>query len=86
MNRRKEPLEHFSLDQLKITGMITKDSKLFAIIKAPDGKNNYVTVGNYIGTNFGKIMKIDETTISLEERIKDADEWKIKNTSISFDQ
>lgn len=85
-NRRKEPLEKYSLDQLKITGMIIKDKKMFAIIKSPDGKNNYVTTGNFIGANYGKIVLIDESQLKLEERVQDADEWKIKNTVLLFVQ
>lgn len=86
INRRKEPLEKYSLDQLKITGMIVKQGKMFAIIRSPDGKNNYVTKGNYIGTNYGQIIDIDESQLKIEERVQDADEWKVKNATISFEQ
>lgn len=86
VNRRKEPLEKYSLDQLKITGMILKDGKMYAIIKSPDGKNNYVTKGNYLGTNYGQIINIDESQLKLEERVQDADEWKIKNSVLLFVQ
>ena len=85
-NRRKETLEKYSLDQLKITGMVIKDKQLYAIIKSPDGKNNYVTKGNYLGTNYGQIKNITENQIELEERVNDADDWKPKNTVLFFDQ
>lgn len=85
-NRRKEPLEKYSLDQLRITGMILKDGVMFAIIKSPDGKNNYVTKGNYIGTNYGQIILVDDSQLKLEERVQDADEWKIKSSSLLFVQ
>lgn len=86
LNRRKEPLEKYSLDQLKIIGMLKKEGKIFAIIRSPDGKNNYVTNGNYIGGNYGQIVSINESQLKLEERVQDADEWKIKNTTLSFEQ
>lgn len=86
VNRRKEPLEQYSLDQLKITGMIIKDGKMFAIIRSPDGKNNYVSKGNYIGTNYGQIVLIEEAQLKLEERVQDAEEWKIKNSVVLFVQ
>lgn len=85
-NRRKEPLEKYSLDQLKITGMISKDGKMFAIIKAPDGKNSYVTQGNYLGMNYGQIVAVEESQLKLEERVQDADEWKIKSSVLLFAQ
>lgn len=86
INRRKEPLERYALEQLKITGMIFKDGRMFAIIKSPEGKNNYVTTGNYIGTNYGQITSIDESQLKLEERVQDADEWRIKKTVLLFVQ
>lgn len=85
-NRRKESLEAFSIDQLKIIGMVKREGKNYAIIRTPEGKNSYITVGNYIGTNYGLITSIDENTINIEERVLDADEWKIKNTLINFEQ
>ena len=85
-NRRKEPLEKYSLEQLKITGMIVKDGQMFAIVKSPDGKNNYVTKGNYIGSNYGEIVNVDESQLKLEERVLDADEWKVKNSVLLFAQ
>lgn len=85
VNRRKEPLEMFSLEQLKMTGTLMKDKKIYAMIKSPDATINYVTVGNYLGNNYGEITKIDEVNIHMNERIQENDEWKIKPNKMSLE-
>ncbi len=81
-NRKKEFLEEYTLETLKMTGFFSKDKKNYAMIKAPDNKVYQVTIGNYLGQNYGVIKDINEGVIFLEERIKEEDEWKIKNTKV----
>lgn len=83
MTREREPLESVSLGSLKMVGTVLKDGKYYALIKDNNNKNlYYVTVGNYIGTDFGEIKKINEGEISLEERVQEGDEWKLKPVKI----
>jgi type IV pilus assembly protein PilP len=82
MKRRKEPLEDFSLDMLKMVGIVKKDGKTSALIKDRDGIIHYVSVGNYMGMNFGKIISLTENQIVLDERIREGDEWKSVNSTI----
>jgi type IV pilus assembly protein PilP len=84
-NRRKEPLELYTLEQLKLTGTLSKDKVMYAMIKAPDGTINYVTVGNYIGSNYGQVISVSEVQVRFNERIKDNDEWKIKENHLLLD-
>lgn len=84
-NRRKEPLEAFGLDQLKMTGILTKDKVMYVMIKSPDGNINYVSRGNYIGLNYGQITSIDDGRITISERIRDTDEWQIKENHMSLE-
>ena len=84
--RRKEPLESYPLDSIKMTGILYKDKKFYAIMKASDNIVHYVTLGNYIGGNYGKITKLDEGQIVLDERVKDSGEqWKQRETIIYLD-
>ena len=71
MNRNREPLEEFPLDALKMVGVIDYNKTLYAMIKAPDGVIHRVTAGNYMGQNFGKITKISESEVSLDEIVPD---------------
>ena len=70
-NHTKEPLEEFTLDSLRMVGTITKQKTIFALIKAPDTVVHMVTVGAYMGQNFGKITGISETEVVLMETIPD---------------
>ena len=70
-NRNKEPLEEFPLDALKMVGIIDYEKVLYALVKAPDGVIHRVTVGNHMGQNFGRIIKIDANQISLIEIVAD---------------
>jgi type IV pilus assembly protein PilP len=71
LNRNKEPLEEFPLDALKMVGVIDYNKVLYAMVRAPDGVIHRVTVGNYMGQNFGKIVKITESEVALDEIVPD---------------
>jgi type IV pilus assembly protein PilP len=80
MSRRREPLEAFPLDSMAMTGSITRDNTLFALLRV-DNLLYRVKVGDYLGQNYGRIMKISETDITLREVVQDAaGEW-IERTS-----
>jgi type IV pilus assembly protein PilP len=84
-DRRKEPLESYQLPTLKMIGTLYKDKKFYAIIKTTDNVVHYVTLGNYLGSSYGKIIKLNENQIVLDERIQESDEWKQKETTIYLD-
>lgn len=67
MNRRKEPLEDFPLDALKMVGTLSKGKLSWGIIQAPDGTVHRVQRGNFIGQNFGKITRVSDDKIDLVE-------------------
>jgi type IV pilus assembly protein PilP len=70
LTRRKEVLEAFPLESLKMVGAMQQRGTFFAIIKA-DANLHRVKVGNYMGQNFGKITNITETEVMLQEMIED---------------
>ena len=72
MNRRRETLEEYPLDSLKMVGFLYQNNTGQAIIRTPDGKLNRVKVGNYIGQNFGKITEISETEVRIKEMVQDS--------------
>lgn len=71
LKRNKEPLEEYPLDALKFVGVIDYQHTTYAMIKAPDGIIHRVTVGNYLGQNFGRITRITEAEVSLTEIVPD---------------
>mgnify|MGYP001765071900 FL=1 len=75
LSRRKEPLESMPLDSIKMVGSLVKSGQLVAIVKV-DNLLHQVRPGNYLGPNYGRIMKVTETEIILREIVQDAaGEW-----------
>jgi len=75
INRRKEPLEAYPLDSMRMVGSVTKTGRPYALLKV-DNLLYQVKPGDYLGQNYGKITKISETDVSLREIVQDAaGEW-----------
>ena len=75
LNRRKEPLEAYPLDQMSMVGSVTKEGRPYALLKV-DKLLYQVKQGDYLGQNYGKITKISETGVALREIVQDAaGEW-----------
>ena len=80
INRRKEPLEAYPLDSMRMVGSVTKAGRPYALLRV-DNLLYQVKQGDYLGQNYGKITKISETDVSLREIVQDAaGEW-IERTS-----
>lgn len=80
INRRKEPLESFPLDSMNMVGSLMRGNTPNALLRV-DNLLYQVKVGDYLGQNYGRITKINETEIALREIVQDAaGEW-IERTS-----
>ncbi|GAB6050257.1 pilus assembly protein PilP [Hydrogenophilus islandicus] len=58
LSREREPLEAFAFEDLILRGVIERQGARWALIVAPDGRLYRVTVGNYLGRDFGRITAI----------------------------
>ncbi|WP_034712881.1 pilus assembly protein PilP [Acidovorax sp. JHL-9] len=86
MARRKEPLEVFPLDAMAMVGSLNKTGTPTALLKV-DNLLYQVRVGNYLGQNYGKIIKISETAISLREIVQDATgDWIERTASLELQE
>jgi type IV pilus assembly protein PilP len=75
LDRRREVLEGYPIDQLKMVGTMRQQGNNAALIDA-GGQTFMVKVGNYMGQNFGLVTKISETEVELKEIVQDAaGEW-----------
>lgn len=87
MNRRKEPLEDFPLDALKMVGTLSKDKQSWGIIQTTDGAVYRVQKGNHLGQNFGRITRVTDEKIDLVELIQGAmGEWVEREASIAIQE
>jgi type IV pilus assembly protein PilP len=71
LNRRREPLESFPLDSMAMVGSVTKQGVPHALLRV-DNLLYQVKVGDYLGQNYGRIMRITETEVTLRELVQDA--------------
>ena len=88
-NRRKEPLEEYPLDALRMVGTLTLKETPWVIVQTSDGIAYRATIGNYIGQNDGKITQIilDEQKVVLEELVIDAvGRWVTKERELTIDE
>lgn len=86
VNRRKEPLEAYPLDSMKMVGSVVRGGQPSALLKV-DNLLYQVKVGDYIGQNYGKITKIAETEVAVREVIQDAaGEWIERPTSLQLQE
>ena len=85
-NRRKEELENFPLDSMSMVGTLRKNGKDTALLRV----NNLiyqVSVGSYLGQNYGRINQIEEHGIKLREVVQDAGgDWVERMTKLDLQE
>ena len=82
-NRRKEPLEAYPLENLKMVGTLQQKKDIYAVVRTPDNRLFRVKPGNFLGQNFGRITAISESAIKLKELVQDSGgEWKEEERSL----
>lgn len=87
LDRPPEFLESFPLESLKMVGTIQKGGKIYALIQTPDSTVEYVTVGNHMGQNYGRIDRITETETELTEIVPDGfGGWKKRKQKIALSE
>ena len=84
--RRKQALEAFPLDAMAMVGSMVKDGKPIALVMV----NNLlyqVRPGDYLGQNYGRVMKIVETEVALREIVQDAvGEWIERTAALQLQE
>lgn len=84
-NRRREPLEAYPLDALKMVGTLMRGKQAWVIIQAPDGTVHRAKVGDYMGQNSGQIVRITEEKVELVELIQGPlGDWVEREASLTL--
>ena len=65
------PLERIDLSQLKLVGIMLSENGNKALLEDSSGKGYVVSKGTYIGTNSGKVIRINKDRIVIEEEFED---------------
>ena len=80
LERRREPLESFPLESLKMVGLLERDKMKQAILRV--GNTVYqVKIGNYLGQNFGIITDIKDSEVQIKELVQDPGGDWVERTS-----
>lgn len=86
IDRKKEPLEEYPIETLKMVGIISKDGITYAMVKEKTGLIHYVAKGNYLGQNYGEVKEVDDGEVVIEERVQETGEWKLRTTRIMLSE
>jgi type IV pilus assembly protein PilP len=70
-NRRREELEGFTLDAIRMVGILEQSGVTWGLVKTKEGTIHRVKPGNYMGQNHGRIIQISEDKIELTEIVQD---------------
>lgn len=86
LNRRKEPLEAYPIESLKMVGTLQQKDAMYALVRTNDKNVYQVRVGNYLGQNFGIITGISEAEIKLRELVQDSSgDWAERQSRLLLD-
>lgn len=83
-NRRKEYLEGFPLDTLKMVGTLSQGEMTWALIQDLDGLVHRVTEGNYMGQSHGRVVLVAADRVELSELVPDGNGgWLQRDATIT---
>jgi type IV pilus assembly protein PilP len=84
VQRTRETLEQYPIDSLRMVGTLRKTGKIIALIQVE--KVIYqVYVGSYLGQDMGRVIKISEDAMQVEETTQDAGgEWRKRLVEIKM--
>lgn len=86
LNRRKEPLELVPLDTMTMVGILDKAGKKVALVRV-DKLLYQVAVGQHLGQNYGRVLKITDDQITLREIVQDATgDWVERPTTLQLQE
>jgi type IV pilus assembly protein PilP len=85
LNRRREPLEAYALENLKMVGTLQQKRDIYALVKTPDNNLFRVKAGNYMGQNFGRVVAISDSAVKLREIVQDSlGSWEEKDQTLQL--
>ncbi|QDF65801.1 pilus assembly protein PilP [Shewanella sp. SNU WT4] len=85
IRRRKERLETYPLDNLKMRGSLKDKDKVWALIQTNDNNVYRMGVGEYLGLFHGKIANITPLNVEILELIPDGTGcWTVRSSNMEL--
>lgn len=88
-NRPTEPLERFEISDLTMVGSLQRadEGQLYVLVRDAEGGIHRVTVGDYMGQNYGRVERVTESRIQLREIVGDGSGgWVKRPRTLSLEQ
>jgi type IV pilus assembly protein PilP len=87
LERRREPLESYPLDTIRMVGHLQRPSSGSVALVEVDKVVFQARAGQYIGQNFGRITRVTETEIGLKELVQDAaGDWVEREATLQLQE
>jgi len=85
-DRRREPLEAYPLESLRMVGVLMQGNVAHALIRA-DRSLHQVKRGNYLGQDYGVVTAVDESGVTLRELVEDMNgDWVERTTTLQLQE
>lgn len=93
--RRREPLEAFALDSLRMVGVLELKGITWALLQTKDGTVHRIKPDHFIGQNHGVVTLVSDSKVVLREIVEnvgvnhDADNdcpYRVRNATIALSQ
>ncbi len=66
-DRRREPLEEFPINTLRMVGSLTRGNTFWVLIQDSEDNIHWVTEGSYLGRNHGRVVAGNERQLNIVE-------------------
>ncbi|HET8790186.1 MAG TPA: pilus assembly protein PilP [Modicisalibacter sp.] len=87
LDRARDPLEQYPIDGLKLVGTLHVDGRNSALVRDPQGEVHRVYVGEHMGSDFGRIVGITDSSVQLVEIVSNGQGgWVERTRTISLKQ
>ena len=84
--RRREPLEAYPIDAIRMIGHIRDGRRSYALLLA-DNLVYQARAGDHVGQNFGVITRVSEGELRLKELVQDAaGDWVERETTMQLQE
>ncbi len=70
-NRARQYLEQYPIANLTMVGTLAQNARVYALVQDGDGGVHRVERGDYMGTDHGRVLGIEEAAIELVEIVPD---------------
>ena len=75
LERARAPLERFALGELRMVGTLAGRATTRALVRDPEGRIHAVRVGDYLGTEHGRIAAVYATGVDVIEVVGHGRHW-----------